>query len=47
VLSRRFGARGRNIAFERLVGIRQHENVEYYIQEFEILVSQVPQTSKD
>jgi len=45
-LSRRFGGQERSIVYRKLAAIRKHEMIEDYIQEFELLVSQVTQTSE-
>lgn len=47
MLSRRFGGKEHITIFESLVEIRKQEKVDDYIQEFEMLVSQTPQTFED
>jgi len=46
-LIQRFGGRERSSIFERLAKIKQQGNMEDYIQEFEILVSQAPNITEE
>jgi len=45
-LSRSFGGSDRSTVFKRLATIRQIDMVKDYIQEFELLASQIPQVSE-
>jgi len=46
-LTRRFGGKERDSIFEKLARLRQKGRGVDYIQEFEILVAQTPQASKE
>jgi len=47
VLNRRFGGKERSFVFEKLAKIKQNGRVDEYIQDFELLVSQAPQTGDE
>jgi len=46
-LIRRFGGKERNSVFERLARLKQDGRVEEYVKEFEILVGQIPNITKE
>lgn len=46
-LLRRFGGDDRGTVYERLAAVRQSGNVGDFVQEFELLVAQAPQTPED
>lgn len=46
-LLQRFGGEGRGTVYERLAAVRQKGDIEDFIQEFELLVAQAPQTPED
>ena len=46
-LNRRFGGKERSSVFEKLAKIKQNGRIHEYIQDFELLVSQAPQTGEE
>ena len=47
MLNRRFGGKERSFGFEKLAKIKQNGRIDEYIQDFELLVSQEPQTGEE